>query len=171
MRVELVPVVYIQQPEYWQIEVVGSLPGLGLPALAPYAVHLPLAGIVGTRGIEVVGATRTERFDVPPQQPTQGDCHDWAAWIDRQPPGPPTLHVTGQCEFPSGGFTVELRRHEPQGFNPRDLLLDKIVTPPSGPATTAITTVEARYREDDPLDFDTVTILPNGPQILVEQVH
>jgi hypothetical protein len=34
--------------------------------------------------------------------------------------GPPTLHVTGECEFPSGGFTLELRRHEPQGFNPRD---------------------------------------------------
>lgn len=64
MDVELVPVVYIQQPEYWAIEVVGSLRGIGLPALAPYAVSLPLAGIIGTRGIEVVGATRSERFDI-----------------------------------------------------------------------------------------------------------
>jgi Uncharacterised protein family (UPF0093) len=35
-----------------------------LPALAPYAVSIPLAGIIGTRGIEVVGATRSERFDI-----------------------------------------------------------------------------------------------------------
>lgn len=64
MDVELVPVVYIQQPEYWAIEVVGSLRGIGLPALAPYAVSIPLAGIIGTRGIEVVGATRSQRFDI-----------------------------------------------------------------------------------------------------------
>ena len=64
MDVELVPVTYIQQPEYWRIEVVGSLPGIGLPAEAPYAVSLPLAGFIGTRGIEVAGATRTQRFDL-----------------------------------------------------------------------------------------------------------
>jgi len=65
MEVELVPRVYIQQPEYWGIEVVGHLPGgIGLPALAPYAVSLPLAGILGTKGIEVIGATRSEKIDV-----------------------------------------------------------------------------------------------------------
>lgn len=64
MDVELVPAVYIRQPEYWVIEVVGSLRGIGLPAVAPYAVSIPLAGIIGTRGIEVVGATRSERFDI-----------------------------------------------------------------------------------------------------------
>ena len=58
------PVIYIQQPEYWAIEVVGSLRGIGLPALAPYAVSIPLAGIIGTKGIEVVGATRSQRFDI-----------------------------------------------------------------------------------------------------------
>ncbi len=31
MKVELIPVVYITQPEYWIIEVVGCLPGIGLP--------------------------------------------------------------------------------------------------------------------------------------------
>lgn len=64
MEVALVPVTYIQQPEYWRIEVVGSLPGIGLPALAPYSVSLPLAGFIGTRGIEVAGATRTQQFDI-----------------------------------------------------------------------------------------------------------
>ena len=67
MEVTLEPLVFIRQPEYWGIEVVGRLPGVGLPALAPYQVSIPLAGITGTKGIEVIGATRTERRDIPPQ--------------------------------------------------------------------------------------------------------
>ena len=67
MQVQLVPLVFIRQPEYWGIEVVGSLPGgIGLPALAPYEVSLPLAGFLGTQGIEVIGASRTQRFDISP---------------------------------------------------------------------------------------------------------
>jgi hypothetical protein len=73
MEVTLEPLVYIRQPEYWGIEVVGRLPGgIGLPALAPYQVAIPLAGITGTEGIEVIGATRSERRDVPPTG-TQAD--------------------------------------------------------------------------------------------------
>ena len=66
MDVELVPVVHIRQPEYWEIEVVGSLRGIGLPALAPYEVSLALAGFLGTQGIEVIGASRVQRFDIAP---------------------------------------------------------------------------------------------------------
>jgi hypothetical protein len=66
MQVQLVPLVFIQQPEYWGIEVVGSLSGIGLPALAPYEVSLPLAGSLGKKGIEVIGASRVQRFDIDP---------------------------------------------------------------------------------------------------------
>ncbi len=62
MQVRLVPLVYVQQPDFWEIEVVGSLSGIGLPAQAPYAVSLRLDGVVGKVGIEVVGASRRERF-------------------------------------------------------------------------------------------------------------
>jgi hypothetical protein len=66
MEVELAPLVYIRQPEYWGIEVVGHLPGgIGLPVVTPYSVSLPLAGTLGTRGIEVIGASRSEKIDVP----------------------------------------------------------------------------------------------------------
>jgi hypothetical protein len=171
MDVELVPFVYVRQPDYWEIEVVGSLRTPGVPVAAPYAVSLPLAGRLGTRGIEVVGANRSQRIDVPAGQAPQGDCRNWTAWIDLQPPGPPTLHVAGECEVPSGGYTVELRRREPQGFNPRDLLLDKIVTPPSGPVTGVVSTVEARYSEETTAGYDTVTILPGGPSIEVSEAH
>jgi len=65
MEVDLVPRQYIRQPEYWGIEVVGTLHGIGLPAVAPYLVSLRLDGLIGTRGIEVIGATRTEKIDLP----------------------------------------------------------------------------------------------------------
>lgn len=67
MDVTLIPRIYIRQPEYWGIEVVGLLHGIGLPAFAPYHVSLPLDGLLGTQGIEVVGANRSERFGVPPK--------------------------------------------------------------------------------------------------------
>jgi hypothetical protein len=69
MNVDLVPLVYIRQPEFWGIEVTGCLPGgIGLPATAPYTASLPLNGTIGTRGIEVIGATRTEKIDIPLKQ-------------------------------------------------------------------------------------------------------
>ncbi len=75
MEVTLAPLMYVRQPEYWGIEVVGTLPGaIGLPALAPYQVSLPLAGIVGTKGIEVIGASRSERRELdaePASQPSR----------------------------------------------------------------------------------------------------
>jgi len=67
MQVALSPLVYVRQPEYWGIEVIGSLPGLGLPALAPYIVSLPLDGIHGSIGIEVIGANQTQFINLPPK--------------------------------------------------------------------------------------------------------
>jgi hypothetical protein len=65
MEVELSPLVYIRQPEYWEIEVLGCQRGLGLPVLTPYTVALRIDGTIGTKGIEVVGATRSPRIDIP----------------------------------------------------------------------------------------------------------
>lgn len=66
-RVQLVPVTYIRQPEYWIIEVQGCMSGdIGLPATRPYTATLDFQGSMGTRGIAVVGADRTRRFDLPP---------------------------------------------------------------------------------------------------------
>ena len=80
--------------------------------------------------------------------------------------------MTGTCEFPSAGFSAKLRRREPQGFGPRNLLLEKIVQGPDGPAATVITTIDLRYEEEaNAGDFDTVTILPDGPTIPVHEVH
>lgn len=69
MTVKLMPLVYVRQPEYWEIEVVGGMRSPAIPVKTPYTVTLPLAGALGSRGIQVLGANRGDRFDVPPGQP------------------------------------------------------------------------------------------------------
>ncbi len=65
MKVELIPRVYVKRPTYWGIEVIGTLPGIALPTVAPYTVSIPLDGIRGTKGIEVIGANAKKQIDVP----------------------------------------------------------------------------------------------------------
>jgi hypothetical protein len=61
LTIMLVPRCYQTRPEYWSIEVVGALPGYGVSAFVDYNVILALDGICGSRGIEIVGATKSER--------------------------------------------------------------------------------------------------------------
>ena len=65
MEVHLTPLIYVRQPEYWGIEVIGCLTGIGLPAEAPYVAHLDITHVLGTKGIEVIGANRSEKINVP----------------------------------------------------------------------------------------------------------
>ena len=66
MAVNLVPRVYTKQPEYWGIEVVGCPTGIGVPTTTPYAVDTK-AENMGIKGIEIIGGTRAEKFEVPPR--------------------------------------------------------------------------------------------------------
>ena len=69
MTVQLQPLIYIRCPEYWGIEVVGTLPGaFCLTAVKPFKVTLKLTGTIGSKGIEVIGANKTEQF------PLAGGC-------------------------------------------------------------------------------------------------
>lgn len=76
-KVDLVPLAYMRQPEYWGIEVVGSTTGLARPALTPstgsipYSVELNLDGLTGTVGIEVIGANHTEQIPLATVDNTQ----------------------------------------------------------------------------------------------------
>jgi hypothetical protein len=65
MEVSLQPLIFVRCPEYWGIEVVGTLPGaFCLTAIKPFKVTIPLTGVIGSLGIEVIGADRTERIDL-----------------------------------------------------------------------------------------------------------
>jgi len=65
MKVELHPLIYIQRPEYWGIEVVACQEGIGLPQSAPYHAALDITHQLGTKGIEVIGASHKKQFNVP----------------------------------------------------------------------------------------------------------
>jgi hypothetical protein len=96
-----------------------------------------------------------------------GPCHDWTA-VHGQQTQPSVLQVHGSCTFDTAGYSVELRRHEPQGINPADLLLDRIVHPPAGPVAQVVTEVDATYSEETEFGYQTVTILPDGPSIPIQ---
>ena len=66
----LVPRIYHGRPEYWGIEVVAiKLPpaanDIGAAAEATTSERsVPLAGIIGTRGIAVIGVHRTQHIEI-----------------------------------------------------------------------------------------------------------
>ncbi|SHG09264.1 hypothetical protein [Bradyrhizobium erythrophlei] len=65
MKVELHPLINIARPEYCGIEVVACQQGIGLPQTAPYHVALDITHLLGTKGIEVIGASNRKQFNVP----------------------------------------------------------------------------------------------------------
>jgi hypothetical protein len=95
----------------------------------------------------------------------EGTCQNWTAVRSQDSSGTFILTVRGPCTFNTAGYSVELGRREPQGFNPKDLLLDRVVHPPTGPVAEVITEVEVSYSEEIDLEYETVTVLPDGPQI------
>jgi hypothetical protein len=65
MLVRLVPVVYIQQPDYWVVHVIGDLQGgVCLEAMRDYDEILAPAPL-GKQGVIVVGETKRERLESP----------------------------------------------------------------------------------------------------------
>lgn len=69
--------IYIQQPEYWGYEVVGCLPDDEVTARVegPYVLVLPLpTAALGTKGVEIIGANKTQAIDIDVDQ--GGHTHD-----------------------------------------------------------------------------------------------
>jgi hypothetical protein len=129
MKVDLVPRVYIQQPEFWGIEVIGCLPGIGLPAEAPYTASIPLDGIRGTEGIEVIGATRSQKIRVGGMI-KENLALNALVNLKEEPPG---LYVHGSIIVYRDDDKVKVTKAVPQGINPAILILDVKVIEGSGP--------------------------------------
>ncbi len=67
VRPRLVPRVYVRQPEYWEIDLVGCSQGdVQIPVTKPYIVSLPLDGVRGTKGIKLIGKDKEKTLEVPP---------------------------------------------------------------------------------------------------------
>jgi hypothetical protein len=81
------------------------------------------------------------------------------ALLNKQPPGPASIVVTGDVEVNSGGWEGALVKAVPQGINPAALILDLKMTPPSGSVTQAFTKVGVAFEERPALhDYTDVTI-------------
>jgi hypothetical protein len=60
------PRVYITRPEYWEIELIGCLSGIVPPKNpAAFPLALGLDGCMGTKGIKLIGATRSDQWSLP----------------------------------------------------------------------------------------------------------
>ena len=65
MVVSFSPYIYIRQPEYWEIEVVGTQNGIGLPRTAPFEHAEDVTASLGTKGVDVIGSNQTIRVALP----------------------------------------------------------------------------------------------------------
>lgn len=101
----------------------------------------------------------------------KSNCANWSAIHDFMPPAPAHLRVRGDCTFPTPGYTVTLKKKEPQGINPSILILEKAVTSPSGPEPEVITTIPVAYEEVTNQHYTEVQIVPDGATIAVQEVH
>jgi hypothetical protein len=100
----------------------------------------------------------------------------WKAVQDRQPLPPFSLRVTGKPLMPTPGHRPVLKRAEPQGINPRILMLELTATPPAEPASDIVTPVAVEYVEGGTQEFDQVTVRSQvatepGATIDVEVIH
>lgn len=62
--VKLNPLAYEVRPEFWKIEVLWDTAEANVPFVTPFTVSIPLDGICGSRGVEVVGQTRTQKISI-----------------------------------------------------------------------------------------------------------
>ena len=84
---------------------------------------------------------------------------DWTAWNNRIPPKPDSFHVTGEVLVPNPGVTATLTPKEPQGINPKDLLLDLNLIQEPGIWPQVQTWVTARYdKVTQNADYDSATV-------------
>ena len=80
------------------------------------------------------------------------ECRDWSVVCDQRP-GNLGLPRTWKVRVLAAGYSVELGQHEP-----------------TGPVAQVNTTVEVRYEEETSFQYESVTILPDGPSIPGEKI-
>lgn len=62
--VKLKPLTYDSQPEYWKIEVLWDTANANIPIVTPFTVSLAVDQFRGTKGIEVVGQSRSQKISI-----------------------------------------------------------------------------------------------------------
>lgn len=96
-------------------------------------------------------------------------CREWSAILARTTGGQ-RIVVSGTCQYPTTGYTAELRASEPQGIVPETLELDLLVHTPTGIQAQHVTDVKVDYEADASIQYTEVHIRPDGPVLPVKVV-
>jgi hypothetical protein len=99
------------------------------------------------------------------------ECGSFEAWHDWMPGKPATMHVTGEVTFPTTGYTVSLRMHEPQGTDADDLLLDLVVEEPTGPVNEVVTVVPVEFAMETDYRYTTASVIDCAMGIPVKDLE
>jgi hypothetical protein len=97
-------------------------------------------------------------------------CSNWAAWHDSQPTQKATLHVKGDCAFPTTGYTVKLKPAMPQGFNPNIYVFELIIHIPVDKSARHPVNITVTYDEQTDKRYTDVQITPDNVTIPVKEV-
>jgi hypothetical protein len=128
------------------------------------------AGGIGNE-IRIISADNDETIEVSELDPTQ-ENGDWTATLNLFPrPEKPLLSVKGSVEIPSPQHEARLERAAPQGINPKILILYTVITPPQGIHIPEMSRSDVEYTETTEVRYESVTILPQGIYIEVEELH
>ena len=117
------------------------------------------------------------------EEETQGTClpcegvetRDWYAWLNRMPPKPDDFHVTGEVLVSNPGVDPILTPRNPQGINPKILLLELHLIQRPGIWPRVLVWKEARYdKQPAHVAYEQVQIFC-GDQVIadieVQEVH
>ncbi len=98
-------------------------------------------------------------------KPALSTSGQWSATLNHH-----ELKVTGQLTMPTPGFTITLKKKEPQGINAAILLLEMTIVAPTGiePQHTVNQTVT--FEEHTTAHYQEVEILPERIKIPVKHV-
>ncbi len=90
--------------------------------------------------------------DVPANGCAAYASRDWQAWINAMPgPGAkPTLHIKGEVDMPTPGWSVELVEGPADRMQPPGLRFRLKTEKPDGMTTQVITPTEVRYAKPTP---------------------
>ena len=98
-----------------------------------------------------------------------GTDYTWTARVEEPSSGRSVLHVTGTGTFPTPGYRVELYIHEPPGFNPSVLLLNKGVHAPTDAQPDVVTTIGTEPFQWPYNGWTQIAIFPEGTIVDVER--
>jgi hypothetical protein len=85
--------------------------------------------------------------------------------------GPPRLEVSCLAITPTPGYRAKLQPMKPQGINPAILLLQLVLTPPTGPVIDVISTAPAHYTDNPYTGRYTDVSIVHGSQVVTVPIH